>query len=131
VTAHSEKQNAAPTFKRGFGFHPLWAFADHGQDGTGETLAVLLRPGNAGSNTAKDHITLTRQALAQLPSHRKGNRPGRGVLVRVDGAGSTHAYLNWLTSQRLSYSVGFTRPTAPLTCSHASLSRVGAGAGRP
>ena len=110
VTAHSEKQNAAPTFKRGFGFHPLWAFADHGQDGTGEPLAVLLRPGNAGSNTAKDHITLTRQALAQLPSHRKGNRPGRRVLVRVDGAGSTHAYLNWLTSQRLSYSVGFTLP---------------------
>jgi len=54
VTAHSEKENAAPTFKRGFGFHPLWAFADHGQEGTGEPLAVLLRAGNAGSNTAVD-----------------------------------------------------------------------------
>ena len=110
VTSHSEKEHAAPTFKKGFGFHPLWAFADHGPDGTGEPLAVALRAGNAGSNTAKDHINLTRQALAQLPSHRPGTRPGRKVLVRVDGAGSTHAYLNWLVSQRLSYSVGFSLP---------------------
>jgi Transposase DDE domain group 1 len=28
VTAHSEKENAAPTFKRGFGFHPLCAFGE-------------------------------------------------------------------------------------------------------
>ncbi len=110
VTSHSEKEHAAPTFKRGFGFHPLWAFADHGQQGTGEPLAVLLRAGNAGSNTAADHITVTRQALTQLPSHRPGARPGRRVLVRVDGAGSTHKYLKWLTGQRLSYSVGFSLP---------------------
>ncbi|MGZ6868731.1 MAG: transposase, partial [Frankiaceae bacterium] len=51
VTAHSEKECAAPTFKRGFGFHPLWAFCDHGAEGTGEPLAFLLRAGNAGSNT--------------------------------------------------------------------------------
>lgn len=30
ITAHSEKEDAKPTFKRGFGFHPLCAFADHG-----------------------------------------------------------------------------------------------------
>jgi len=110
VTSHSEKEHAAPTFKKGFGFHPLWAFADHGPDGTGEPLAVALRAGNAGSNTAKDHINLTREALAQLPSHRPGTRPGRKVLVRVDGAGSTHKFLHWLVSQRLSYSVGFSLP---------------------
>jgi len=110
VTAHSEKENARPTFKRGFGFHPLWAFADHGPAGTGEPLAVLLRAGNAGSNTAADHIAVTREALRQLPSHRPGNMPGRRVLVRVDGAGSTHKYLAWLTAQRLSYSVGFSLP---------------------
>ena len=52
VTAHSDKEGAAPTFKRGYGHHPLWAFLDHGPDGTGEPLTVLLRPGNAGSNTA-------------------------------------------------------------------------------
>ncbi len=110
VTSHSEKQDARPTFKRGFGFHPLCAFVDHGPQGTGEPLAVMLRPGNAGSNTAQDHINLTREALRQLPSHRPGTRPGRKVLVRVDGAGSTHAYLDWLSAQRLSYSVGFSLP---------------------
>ncbi|MBA3279539.1 MAG: IS1380 family transposase [Geodermatophilaceae bacterium] len=111
VTAHSEKEQAAPTFKRGFGFHPLWAFADHGGDGTGEPLSCLLRKGNAGSNTAADHITVVRAGLAQLPGHRPGTRPGRKVLIRTDGAGSTHEFLNWLSGQRLSYSVGFTLPT--------------------
>jgi hypothetical protein len=110
VTAHSEKEQAAPTFKRGFGFHPLWAFVDHGPDGTGEPLTVLLRPGNAGSNTAADHIDVIRDALAQLPSHRPGTRPGRRVLIRTDAAGCTHDVLDWLVSQRLSYSVGFTLP---------------------
>jgi len=110
VTAHSDKEHARPTFKRGYGHHPLWAFADHGQEGTGEPLAVLLRPGNAGSNTAADHITVLREALRQLPGVRAGSRPGRKVLVRIDGAGATHALLDWLVGQRLSYSVGFGLP---------------------
>jgi Transposase DDE domain group 1 len=108
VTAHSEKEHAAPTFKRGFGFHPLCAFGDHGRDGTGEAMAILLRPGNASSNTAADHISVIRQALAQLPANRPGQRPGRKILVRTDGAGGTKALIEWLTGQRLSYSVGFT-----------------------
>jgi len=74
-------------------------------------LAILLRPGNAGSNTATDHISVIRQALAQLPGHRPGHRPGRKVLIRTDGAGGTKQLIEWLTSQRLSYSVGFTLPT--------------------
>ncbi len=110
VAAHSEKEHAAPTFKRGFGFHPLWAFCDHGQEGTGEPLAVKLRAGNAGSNTVADHIEVTKLALAQLPGHQPGTRPGRGVLIRADAAGGTHGFLEWLTSQRLSYSVGFSLP---------------------
>jgi Transposase DDE domain group 1 len=110
VTAHSEKEQAAPTFKRGFGFHPIWTFADHGGEGTGEPLAVLLRPGNAGSNTAADHIAVIKAALAQLPGHRRGHRSGRTVLIRTDAAGATHEFLDWLVSQRLSYSVGFTLP---------------------
>ncbi len=110
VTSHSDKEDARPTFKRGFGHHPLWAFVDHGQDGTGEPLAVLLRPGNAGSNTAADHIAVLKEALRQLPGHRAGRRPGRKVLVRIDGAGATHQVLDWLTGQRLSYSVGFGLP---------------------
>src|SRR4051795_11900909 len=107
VTAHSEKERAAPTFKRGFGFHPLWAFVDHGPDGTGEPLAFLLRAGNAGSNTVVDHIAVLRAALAQLPG---GRRPGKNVLVRIDGAGGTHELLGWLTRRRLSYSIGFSLP---------------------
>lgn len=110
VTAHSEKEHARPTFKRGFGHHPLWAFADHGGEGTGEPLAVLLRPGNAGSNTAADHVSVLRDALRQLPGHQAGRRPGRKVLVRIDGAGATHQVLDWLSGQRLSYSVGFALP---------------------
>ncbi len=107
LTSHSDKEHAAPTFKRGYGFHPLCAFLDHGPDGTGEALAILLRPGNAGSNTATDHIAVIRQALAQLP----GQRHGRKVLVRTDGAGGTKQLIEWLTRRRLSYSVGFTLPT--------------------
>jgi hypothetical protein len=110
ITAHSDKEGAAPTYKRGYGHHPLWAFADHGETGTGEPLAVLLRPGNAGSNTAVDHIALTRAALAQLPGLPADGRPGRKVLIRTDGAGGTHEFVNWLARRRLSYSVGFPLP---------------------
>lgn len=111
VTAHSDKESAARTWKKGYGFHPLCAFVDHGADGTGEPLAIRLRPGNAGSNTATDHITVTRQALAQLPGHTPGRRAGRKVLVRTDGAGATHGFMNYLAAQRVSYSIGFTLPT--------------------
>jgi hypothetical protein len=83
----------------------MTAWADHGQDGNGEPLAIVLRPGNAGSNTAADHIEVTRLALAQLPRHLR-----RKVLVRADSAGGTHGFLDWLTapSRRLHYSVGMT-----------------------
>jgi hypothetical protein len=111
VTAHSDKELAAPTFKRGYGHHPLTAFVDHGQVGTGEPVAMLLRRGNAGSNTAADHISVIRQALKQLPAENSaGHRSGRSVLIRIDGAGSTHELLDWLTARRLSYSVGFGLP---------------------
>jgi len=110
VTAHSDKELAAPTFKRGFGFHPLLAFADHGQDGTGEPLSAMLRKGNAGSNTAADHIAVLKAAFAQLPGHQPGRRPGKKVLVRADGAGGTHEFLSWLSGQRVQYSVGFSLP---------------------
>lgn len=78
VTAHSDKENARPTFKKGYGFHPVCAFVDHGTAGTGEPLALLLRPGNAGSNTAADHIRVLRDAFRQLPGF-AGRRPGKQV----------------------------------------------------
>jgi hypothetical protein len=67
--------------RSGFGHHQLWSFRDHGLAGTGEPLSVLLRPGNAGSNTAADHIVVLREALRQLPGHQPGTRPGRKILI--------------------------------------------------
>jgi Transposase DDE domain group 1 len=105
VLAHSEKEKAAPTWKRTYGFHPLAAFADHGAGAGGEPLAMLLRAGNAGSNTAAEHIEVTRLALAQLP-----RRSRRRVLVRTDSGGGTRDFVTWLASpsRRLHYSVGMT-----------------------
>lgn len=105
VTAHSEKEQAKPTYKRGFGFHPLMAFIDHGPEGTGEAAGAILRPGNAGANTAADHIELTKKILDQIPD--VGSRPGRSILIRTDSAGGTHDFLAFLARRRLSYSVGF------------------------
>ncbi len=110
LIAHSEKEAAAPTFKRTFGFHPLLAFLDHGPAGTGEPLAVLLRAGNAGSNTATDHISVARDALAQLPGV-DPSRPGKKVLIRTDGAGGTREFTTWCHRRGLQYSVGFTLPS--------------------
>src|SRR5580704_2345203 len=77
VIAHSEKEQAAPTWKKTFGFHPMTAWADHGEAGNGESLAIAVRAGNAGSNTAADHIEAARMSLAQLPARLRGR-----VLVR-------------------------------------------------
>jgi hypothetical protein len=105
VIAHSDKDQAAPTWKKTFGFHPMTAWADHGQQGNGEPLAIVLRPGNAGPDTAADHVEATRLALAQLPRRLRGR-----VLVRADSGGGTHEFLHWLTarSRPLHYSAGMT-----------------------
>lgn len=107
VLAHSDKQDAAATWKKTFGHHPLMGFVDHGRGGSGEPVAGLLRPGNAGSNTAADHITTAQLALAQLPTH---HRRGRQTLIRTDSGGGTHAFVAWLAKpgRWLSYSVGMT-----------------------
>ncbi|MEV7967380.1 IS1380 family transposase [Sphaerisporangium sp. NPDC088356] len=101
VIAHSDKQHAAPTWKHTYGHHPMTAFIDHGQGGTGEAAALLLRRGNAGSNTADDHITARRLALNQIPA-----RLHTQVLIRTD-SGGTHAFLDWVSARRLKYSIGF------------------------
>jgi hypothetical protein len=105
VIAHSEKEKAAPTWKKTYGFHPLAAFADHGAGAGGEPLAILLRAGNAGPDTAAEHIEVARLALAQLPRQAR-----RRVLIRTDSGGGTHDFVTWLPSpsRRLHYSVGMT-----------------------
>lgn len=72
-----------------------------------------------------DHITVIKQALAQLPADAAGrSRASRKVLIRADGAGSTHKLVQWLATQRLSYSVGFVLPAGTRTCSKSSTTPV-------
>ena len=98
VTAHSDKEGAAGTYKGGFGFHPLLCYEATSE----EALAGLLRPGNAGFNTAADHIELLERSLAQLPEEQVGG----GLLVRCDRAGATHAFLDHVDARGLRFSVG-------------------------
>jgi hypothetical protein len=108
VTAHSDKESAAPTWKGGFGFHPLLGYVDHGQQGTGEPVAELLRPGNAGSNTAVDHVAVLEQAVAQLPEQlRQPDEHGHvAVLVRTDAAGATQGFTKHVAEVGMQFSVG-------------------------
>ena len=99
LTAHSEKELAAGNYKHGYGFHPLGCWLDE----TGEAFAAILRPGNAGSNTAADHFTVLGLALAQLPAedlHRE-------ILVRTDIGGQTHAFTADCREAGIRFSVGY------------------------
>jgi hypothetical protein len=89
ITARSDKEGAAPTFKKGYGFHPLGAWLAN----TAESLAMLLRPGNAGSNTFADHAAVLTAALRQIPARMRSR-----LLVRVDGAGASHELITHLLS---------------------------------
>jgi hypothetical protein len=102
VTAHSEKEHAGPTFKRGFGFAPMCGFVDHGEHGTGEALTLQLRPGKASPFDTEDHITALDLALDQLPEAERDQ-----VLVRADTGGCSKAFLHHITDAGLEYSVGF------------------------
>ena len=118
VICHSDKEAAAKTWKRTYGYHPLLCFLD----ATGEALAGILRPGNSGSNTATDHIAVLDLALAQIPdAHRYGN----DILIRCDSAGASHAFLRHVRSlhddgvhTRFSIGIAVTEPirAAITTC---------------
>lgn len=105
VNLHSEKELAAPTYKRGFGYHPLLVYLDE----TGEALAAKLRPGSAGANTAADHVECLEAALAQLPAKTSAEDPqaGLGVLVRADSAGATHGFVDAIVEHGFEFSIGF------------------------
>jgi hypothetical protein len=108
--AHSEKVNAAKTWKKTFGFHPLLAYLDRPDVAGGEALAGILRPGNAGSNTTADHKTILTQALAGLPAHarpRPGDTDSPRVLVRTDAAGATHGFAAAIRAAGCGFSLGF------------------------
>ena len=110
VTIHTEqKEGTGPTYKGGYGFHPLLVFAD----GTGECLAGMLRPGNAGANAVADHVVVLGEAIAQLPSeivagHHDGDHPSlvaREVVVRSDSAGCSEGFLAACRARNIGFSV--------------------------
>lgn len=105
VDLHSEKEKAEPTYKKGFGYHPLLVFCDE----TNEALAAKLRPGSAGANKASDHVELLDAAVAQLPLPTKADDPvaGMDVLVRADTAGATHGFVDAIVAKGFEFSIGF------------------------
>jgi hypothetical protein len=115
VTTKADKQDAAPTYKRTFGHHPLLAMNAQ----AGEILAMTLRPGNAGSNTAVDHVELLDRVIDALPSEYRQGRPAgpfaskpsepaeRAVLVRTDAAGATHWFAEHCAARACRFSFGY------------------------
>jgi hypothetical protein len=110
LIAHSEKELAAPTWKRTFGFHPLVLFLDRPEISSGEALAGIVRRGNAGSNTAADHIEVLDMALASLPEAarpRPGDADGPRLVLRADAAGATHDLTDACRHRGIGFSFGF------------------------
>jgi hypothetical protein len=100
ITAHSEKENAAGNYKGGYGFHPLHAYGDQ----TREALGAILRPGNAGANTAADHKTVLDLALAQVPAEYIEQIE---ILVRADRAGATYELADYCRDGQMRFSFGY------------------------
>jgi hypothetical protein len=98
VSSHSDKEGAAPNYKRGFGFYPLMSYLD----ATGEPLAGLLRPGNAGSGTAADYVRVLEDSLAQLPI----NPDEHEVICRSDSAGASHVFLDACRERHVRFVIG-------------------------
>ena len=111
INTKADKQDARPNYKRGYGHHPLLAIVAE----TDEVLCGVLRPGNAGSNTAVDHVMVLADALAQLPAswragHAVGDDPSdvaRRVLIRADAGGASHWFAEECVDRNLDYSFGF------------------------
>lgn len=111
VEIHSEnKEKAAPTYKGGYGFHPMLCFLD----ASGEALAGMLRPGNAAANSGADQLAVIDAAIAQLPDQwRRGHCSGDSaalvahpVLVRADTAGAVAAFVDGLVTRNCEFSIG-------------------------
>lgn len=111
VTTRADKQEAAPTYKRTYGHHPLLAMCA----ARGEILAAKLRPGNAGSNTAEDHVIVLADAIDALPGTMSaGHQPGDSptlvtttLLVRSDSAGASHWFADECRDRNVNFSFGY------------------------
>jgi hypothetical protein len=110
LIAHSEKELAAPTWKKTFGFHPLTCYLDRPEIASGEALAAMLRPGNAGSNTAADHVSVLEMSIQSLPAYArpvKGDLSSARYVVRSDSAGATHEFAKAVHEAGMGFSFGF------------------------
>ena len=111
LNVHSEKEDAAPTYKHGFGFNPLAVWCDN----TNEPLAASLRPGNAAPGNTDDHLELLEQVVRAVPpeyalGHEEGDDPAlvvHPIVVRADSAGASHRFVASLTDANFDYSIGF------------------------
>jgi len=111
VNVSSEKEDAAPTYKRGFGFNPLAVWCDN----TKEPLGAMLRPGNAAPGNTDDHLKLLEQVVRAVPpeyalGHEEGDDPAlvvHPILVRADSAGASHRFVQSLSNANFEYSIGF------------------------
>jgi hypothetical protein len=111
LNVHAEKEDAAPTYKRGFGFNPLGAWCDN----TKEPLGAILRPGNAAPGDGDDHLELLEQVVRSVPleyqlGHEEGDDPAlvvHPILVRADSAGASHRFVKSLSDANFDYSIGF------------------------
>jgi hypothetical protein len=110
VEIHSEnKEGTAANYKRGFGFAPMFCFAD----ATGEALGAMLRPGNATANSIADQLAVLDAAIGQLPArivagHRRGDdsaRVRRSVEVRADSAGCSARLAAEFRARNISFAV--------------------------
>lgn len=114
VNVHSDKEGAKGNYKGGYGYSPMIAMADYGKtNGTGEVLAVRLRPGNKAANSAKDHISILTEALEQLPDEFYDEQTtliGEKIMVRTDSAGATREFLKHVDSLGLQFSTSYTLP---------------------
>lgn len=111
VRTRADKEDARPTYKRTYGHHPLLAMLP----ATGEVLAGLMRPGNAGANNTADHVTVLDAAIAQLPAqwragHHQGADPSlvqKRLLIRADAAGASHWFSEECREANIEFSIGY------------------------
>jgi hypothetical protein len=111
IRTKANKQDAAPTYKGTFGHHPLLAMIAE----TDEVVAGLLRPGNAGSSTAVDHVVVLGEAITQLPAAwRAGHHAGdpldavqHRLLVRADAGGASHWLAEECVDRNIEFSLGY------------------------
>ncbi|WP_157728361.1 transposase [Corynebacterium cystitidis] len=118
IAVHSDKEQARAN-RGNYGYHPLVAAVDYGDQLGGEILRIMCRAGNAGANTATDHITMLSSILDAVGhSHGDGTPWGKRLAIRVDGAGGTKQFLQHLHDQKLGFIVGLPTTHAIVALTH-------------